>query len=321
MNPTSISSRSRRRPARLAAATRIVRVVRGSCAMSREPQATDRRPRCMGHASPLANHYPPVIQVLIGSAAISYLCNSHAISTRCISNRYKYACLRVDRSRSLHSANRQPQRRTTPLLIAGEKILKTELTPSVPIPNAFLIAGDFPTFSPAAACISNRYSKLLEIELTRSQQTRKHFLIAIIRPIFTSAPHPTHHLSLITHHCLTSFLFDTNKPHKIIILARLPMKTKEKQRSIRYKFALRAAGAQNSSSPITAHQSLITPHKSQVTNRDSRYNCASLSATGQSNRQPRSAAGHRHPARHEAGFGLRSSNIAALKRTTHEPAR
>ena len=125
-------------------------------------------------------------------------------------------------------------------LIAGEKILKTELTPSVPSPNAFLIAGDFPPFSPAATPrISNRYTKLLEIELTRSQQTRKHFLIGTICPTFSSpAPRFTHHLSLVTHRCLTSFLFDTNGTHKIVA----PLKTKEKQVSIRYKFALRGTG-------------------------------------------------------------------------------
>ncbi len=201
----------------------------------------------------------------------------------------------------VHAARASESRATAPpllpstrhFLIAGEKILKTELTPSVAIPNVFLIAGVCPAFSPAAAPrISNRYTKLLEIELTRSQQTRKHFLIATICPTFTSAPPLTHYLSpishrsastsshwlsnrhsrrleidlthsqqtrkhfligticptffsapffshslrLITHHCLTPFLFDTNKPHKIITL----MKRKEKPHSIRYKFALRA---------------------------------------------------------------------------------
>jgi hypothetical protein len=53
------------------------------------------------------------------------------------------------------------------------------------------------------------------------------------------APHLTHHSSLITHLCLTPFLFDTNKTHRIIILVRALMKTKEKQFSIRYKFAHR----------------------------------------------------------------------------------
>ena len=78
---------------------------------------------------------------------------------------------------------------TRHFLIAGEKILKTELTPSVPTPNAFLIAGDFPLFSPTAPRISNRYSKLLEIELTHSQQTRKDFLVATICPtLFSPAP-------------------------------------------------------------------------------------------------------------------------------------
>jgi hypothetical protein len=39
---------------------------------------------------------------------------------------------------------------------------------------------------------------------------------------------------------------------------------------------------------------------------------SSVDDLGQSNQKPSSAAGHRHPARHETGFGLRSSNIAAL---------
>jgi len=126
---------------------------------------------------------------------------------------------------------------TREFLIAGEKILKTELTSSVPSPNVFLIAGVWATFSPATAPrISNRYTKLLEIELTHSQQTRKHFLIATICPTFFPAPLLTRHVALNTHRCLTSFLFATNEMHKIIA----PLKTKEKPRSIRYKFALRA---------------------------------------------------------------------------------
>jgi hypothetical protein len=124
-------------------------------------------------------------------------------------------------------------------LMAGEKILKTALTPSIPSPNVFLIAGDFPSFSPAAAPrISNRYTKLLEIELTHSQQTRKHFLIATICPTFTTAPHTAHHSSLTAHHCLTPSLIATNETHKILAL----LKTKEKQLPIRYKFALRGTG-------------------------------------------------------------------------------
>ena len=90
-----------------------------------------------------------------------------------------------------------------------QKLLETEITPSVPTPNAFLIAGVCPAFAAAPLfthhlslitrhCISNRYTKLLEIELTHSQQTRKHFLIATICPTFTPAPLFTHHSSLIT---------------------------------------------------------------------------------------------------------------------------
>ena len=134
--------------------------------------------------------------------------------------------------------------RTRHFLIAGEKILKTGLTPSAPPPNAFLIANIGPTFfspAPLRALLIGTPIRL-EIDLTHSQQTRKHFLIGTIRPTSTPAPLPTHHLSLIPHHRLTSFLFDTNKPHKIIILVSLPLKTKEKQFSIRYKFTLRGMG-------------------------------------------------------------------------------
>jgi hypothetical protein len=54
-------------------------------------------------------------------------------------------------------------------------------------------------------------TQILDIELTRSQQTRKHFLIATLSGIAVPAPHFIHHSPLITHHCLTSFLFDTNE--------------------------------------------------------------------------------------------------------------
>jgi hypothetical protein len=81
--------------------------------------------------------------------------------------------------------------------------------------------------------ISNRYTKLLEIELTLSQSTKDHFLIATICPTFTPAPRFTTLLSLTTHRRLTQFLIATNETHNISAL----MKTKEKQPSIRYKFA------------------------------------------------------------------------------------
>jgi hypothetical protein len=64
-------------------------------------------------------------------------------------------------------------------------------------------------------------------------------LFASFSGISAPAPHLTHHSSLITRHCLAPFLFDTNKPRKIIIPLRALLKTKEKQFSIRYKFALR----------------------------------------------------------------------------------
>src|SRR5580658_1053354 len=82
-----------------------------------------------------------------------------------------------------------------------------------------------------------------------------------------------HSWSLMTHHCLTSFLFDTNKPHKIIILLRTLLKTKEKRFSIQYKFVPRdnglpAAGRPLQPAPRTAnHQSLLTNHRSRLSAR------------------------------------------------------
>jgi hypothetical protein len=89
---------------------------------------------------------------------------------------------------------------------------------------------------------SNRYTKLLEIGLTPSAPAQNTFLIATICPTFTPTPLFTHHSSLIPRHRRTPFLIDTNKPHKIIILLSLPIKTKQKQLSNRYKFALRGTG-------------------------------------------------------------------------------
>jgi hypothetical protein len=43
-------------------------------------------------------------------------------------------------------------------------------------------------------------TQILEIELTRSQQTRKHFLIATFFGILPPAQRLTHHSSLITRH-------------------------------------------------------------------------------------------------------------------------
>src|SRR5271163_4176718 len=60
-------------------------------------------------------------------------------------------------------------------------------------------------------------ANLLEIDLTRSQQTRKHFLIGTIRPTLTSAPHRARHQASGR----SPFLFDTNESHKIVV----PMKT------------------------------------------------------------------------------------------------
>ena len=76
----------------------------------------------------------------------------------------------------------------------------------------------------------------------------RHFLIASFSAISAPAPHLTHHYSRTE-----PFLFDTNKPHKIIIPMTALLKTKEKQFSIRYKFALRKI---NSVSPVAGTQNV-----------------------------------------------------------------
>jgi len=77
--------------------------------------------------------------------------------------------------------------------------------------------------------------QILKIKLTHSQQTRKHFLIASFSATLAPAPHLTNHDSRKT----APFLFNTNKAHKIIILMKALMKTKEKRFSIPYKFPSR----------------------------------------------------------------------------------
>jgi hypothetical protein len=77
--------------------------------------------------------------------------------------------------------------------------------------------------------------QILKIELTHSQQTRKLFLIASFWASLAPAPHLTNHDSRKT----APFLFNTNKAHKIIILMKAPLKTKEKRFSIPYKFPSR----------------------------------------------------------------------------------
>jgi hypothetical protein len=213
MKSHSQSRHSSRRPALLSTGSLLSPAVRGSRATGHESQISNREPRFTDRASLITNHYSPITHFLIGSSAIRNVRNSSAIITKCVSNRSKSGCLRARFSHVLRSTNHESQRTT----------------------HAFLIAT----------------RQILEIHLTRSQQTRKLFLIATFSRCLAHALHlATHHLS-------------------------------------------------------------ITIHKSRVTNHESRYNHASLRAAGQSNEEPGSAAGGRLPARHETGFGLRSSNIAA----------
>src|SRR5271165_2339651 len=73
---------------------------------------------------------------------------------------------------------------------------------------------------------------------------RKLFLIANFSAISAPARRGGPVLRLSNHDSpIASFLFDTNKAHRIIIPMRAPLKTKEKQFSIRYKFAARNSGS------------------------------------------------------------------------------
>jgi hypothetical protein len=83
-----------------------------------------------------------------------------------------------------------------------QKLLETEITPSVPTPNAFLIATICPTFFVRAAfcAILIAGQKILKTDLTASLPIPNVFLIAGVSPTFTSAPPLAHHSSRITWH-------------------------------------------------------------------------------------------------------------------------
>jgi hypothetical protein len=122
----------------------------------------------------------------------------------------------------------------------------------------------------------------------------------------------SHHSSLTTGHCpIQSLAKHNRKPIQLI-------ENKQRQlKSIASFCRLFRGDATLFQVPQNSHRiPLITTHQSLITNHhfspNSRYNYAFLCAAGQSNEKPSSAAGHRHPAQHETGFGLRSSNITAL---------
>jgi hypothetical protein len=218
----------------------------------------DRFPACFRVASPHLARAPREVPPL--GLHLNYLNYCAIISRALISSRqrgYMVHAARASVNRATARFILRPVRRrsdggaaskgssaaypsTRHFLIAGEEILKTELTPSMPIPNVFLIAGAFAHFRVPGSVMhnSNRYTKLLEIALTPSAPAQNTFLIATICPTFTPAPLFTHHSSLIPRHRLTPFLIDTNETDKIFAL----LKTKKKRLSIRYKFALRGTG-------------------------------------------------------------------------------
>src|SRR5271155_2464705 len=160
-------------------------------------------------ATPSAPAPLPTRHFLIGHAPIKNARNSPEYNALYFSNRLKTANCSARFSRVL-----RPKNHDSPVARHRSRFTTHQ---SLPTNHAFLIAS----------------RQILKIALTTSQQTRKDFLIASFSGSLPLAPRP----ALVTHHCLTSLLFRTNKPHRIIILMRALMKTKEKQFSIRYKFA------------------------------------------------------------------------------------
>jgi hypothetical protein len=112
-------------------------------------------------------------------------------------------------------------------------------------------------------------------------------------PSFTAcAPLLTNHYSPITYFLIGCTAIRKARNSRAIITKCISNRSKIACLRARYLRALRS-----------------TNHKSRVTNHESRYNRAVQRAAGESNRKPSSAVGRRHPARHETGFGPRSSNL------------
>ena len=161
-----------------------------------------------------ATALPSTRHLLIGRTAIRIARNSPENNALNFSNRPKRACLRAPFSHVLRSKNHD-----SPVTCHASRFTDHQ---SLLTNHAFLIAT----------------RPELKIELTHSQQTRKLFLIATFSAISAPAPRLANQVSRRT----APFLFDTNKIHKINNLMKALMKTKEKQFSIRYKFALRSTG-------------------------------------------------------------------------------
>jgi hypothetical protein len=182
-----------------------------ACARApRLPQLTTWRRR---GRNPCATHHSSLFitksrHFLTGRAAIKNARKSPENNALHFSNRLKTAICSARFSQVLRSKNRE-----SPVTHGASRFTNHQ---SLLTNHAFLIAS----------------RQILKIELAHSQQMRKHFLIATFSRI--SAPHLTNH-----HSPVATFLFNTNKAHRIIILVRALMKTKEKQFSIQYKFALR----------------------------------------------------------------------------------
>jgi hypothetical protein len=179
--------------------------------------------------------------------------------------------------------------------------------------HASQIANHYSPVSPfLVGCTAIRNGRNPSAIITKSISNRSKIerLRARFSHVLHSANQPTHrtaHAFLIaSRQLLEIHLTCSQQTRKFFLIASF-------SGSLAHPWPLAARRSHLTARPRTAaHQSLITAHKSRVTNRESRYNHAFQRAAGQSNQRLRSAAGHRHPAPHETGFGLRSSNIAAL---------
>jgi hypothetical protein len=210
---------------------------RNDCVINSRALISSRQRGYMVHAARASTASAPAPlstrHFLIGCAPIKNARNSPENSALNFSDRLKTPCFSARFSHVLSSRNHH-----SPVTHHASRFTTHQ---SLLTNHAFLIAS----------------RQILKINLSRSQQTRKHFLIATFSATLAPAPH-------LTHHCLTSFLFRTNKPHRITILMRPLLKTKEKQISIRYKFALRDIGlptplAPQHPSPITHHLTSARP--------------------------------------------------------------
>ena len=167
----------------------------------------------------------PARHFLIGHAAIKNARNSPENNALNFSNRLKTANCSARFSRVF-----RPQNHDSAVAGHGSRFTPHQ---SLLTNHAFLIAS----------------RQILKIDLTHSQQTRKHFLIASFSATLPRTMRLTPHSSPLATHHVIPFLLRTNKPHRITILLRPLLKTKEKRFSIQYKFALRGISLPTEAAP------------------------------------------------------------------------